>query len=120
MDTEQNNKKKSIIEKLPIENIKIFFAWLFVLAVLIGGIFAFVIIYNYGGMVKLLSLVFWTFLWSFAFFAFSPPRHKCNIRVLILVNILVFIAFACFLYFFTPTPEEIFSRTMEQINKNKQ
>lgn len=119
MDTEQNNKKKSIIEKLPIEKIKIFFIWLFTIAILIGGLFLLTIIYKYNGIVDVFIIVF-SCSFFFSFLTFYPIWSNRKRRIFTLLAILICVALGCYAHFSFPTPEEIFSRTMEQINKNKQ
>lgn len=107
MDTKQNNIKSFLKEKLSIENIKIFFVWLFVIAVFVGGIFELIWIYKHDGIRSILLLVV-LFTPISLHTVFYHLLSKRNRLIFILLSTLIYIASGCYIYFSTPTPEEIF------------
>lgn len=115
---EKEKNKKHFINPVYKEKLERSFVWLFIIAVLIGGFFGISQIYIYGGIISVFQIVFIGGSYSI-FMTFHNDWSKRQMLIYLLVNILFIIASTYYWYFCT-TPEEIFSRAIEQINKINQ
>lgn len=115
---EKEKNKKHFINPIYKEKLERFFVWLFIIAGLIGEAFVISQTYIYGGIISAFQTVFIGVSYSI-FMTFHNNWSKRQWQIYLLVNILFIIASAYYWHFYI-TPEEIFSRAIEQINKNNQ
>lgn len=115
---EKEKNKKHFINPIYKEKLERFFVWLFIIAGLIGGAFVISQTYIYGGIISAFQIVFIVVSYSI-FMIFHNDWSKRQMQIYLLVNFLFIIA-STYYWYFCITPEEIFSRAIEQINKNNQ